>query len=84
MVRAYIVRYWDTQGIFPVEGEIASNGRFIALRPTSWQYSTFSPEQFAFSTNEAIEKAKALREKKLQSLQREAERIINTEIKVNV
>lgn len=80
---AYIVKYWATQGIFPLKGGVVANGGFMAVYPNGL-FESFAPGEYALSTNEAIEKAKALREKKLQSLQRQAERLINTEIKVNV
>ena len=81
--QAYIVKYWATQGIFPLKGEVMSNGRFMAEYP-SGLFGSFAQSEYALSTNDAIEKAKALREKKLLSLQREAERLIKCEIKVNV
>lgn len=82
-MRAYIVKYWATQGIFPLEGEVTESGRFMARWPNG-MFQSFSPSEFALGTNEAVEKAKALRERKLQSLQREAERLLKLEIEVKV
>lgn len=60
---------------------MTESGLFVARWPNG-MFQSFSPSEFATSTNEAVEKAKLLRERKLQSLQREAERLIKMEIKV--
>lgn len=80
-MKAYIVKYWATQGIFPVNGEVLPNGRFMAEYPRGL-YGSFAPSEWAASTNEAIEKAKAMREKKLRSLQQQAAKLVSLEIKV--
>jgi hypothetical protein len=81
MVRVYCCKYWQTQGIFPVDGEERPGGRFMA-KHKSGLFQSLGESEWAYGTNEAVTKAKALREKKLQSLQREAQRILALEIKV--
>lgn len=80
-MKAYIVKYWSTQGIFPLSGEISDNGRFMARWPNG-MFQSFSKNEYALGTDEAMEKAKELREKKLKSLQREAEKLIKMEIQI--
>jgi len=80
---AYIVKYWATQGIFPLKGRVMDNGRFVPVL-SNRLFGSFEPGEYALSTNEAVEKANALREELLQALQQTAERLIKYEIKVNV
>lgn len=80
-MKAYICKYWATQGIFPLEGEEREGGRFMARWPKGW-FQSFSKHEWATGTAEAIEKAKSLREKKLRSLQKQAQKLIALEIKV--
>jgi len=80
-MKAYICKYWATQGIFPLEGEEREGGRFMGKWPKGW-FQSFSKYEWATGTAEAIEKAKALREKKLRALQKQAQKLIALEIKV--
>jgi hypothetical protein len=79
-VKAYIVKYWATQGIFPMEGEIQDSGRFMACR--DGYYHCFSPGDWASSTNEALEMAKDLRSKKLVNMAKLATKLANMEIQI--
>ena len=82
-MKAYICKYWATSGIFPLEGEEREGGRFMAKWPTGC-YQSFSKHEWAAGTNEAMEKAKALRDKKIISMAKQADKILKMEIKVNV
>lgn len=45
-------------------------------------FQGFAASEFALGTNEALEKAKALRDKKIISLAKQADKILKMEIKV--
>jgi len=68
----YLVRYWATAGIQKVRGQI-KNG-YLVSRVSSY-YQTFSKTYWAASLEEAIQKAEALRIKKITSLTKQIEKL---------
>lgn len=81
-MKAYICKYWATRGIFPIEGEEREGGWFMGRWPNSGWFQSFSRSEWATGTNEAVEKAKALRDKKIISLAKQADKLLKMEIKV--
>lgn len=84
-MRAYITKYWDTEGIFPLEGKALEGGYFkgdYADGPFFGSSQVFAPREWALSTNDAMDLAKDLRSDRLVVMAKEAQRLIEMEIKV--
>lgn len=79
-MKVYIVKYWATQGIFPMHGELQHSGRFMAF--SDGTYQCFSASEWARSTNEALDMACDLRTKKLVQMAKLAEKLANMEIQI--
>jgi len=81
-MKAYVCKYWETRGVFPMEGEISDDGRYFTGKWPHGYTSTFTAKEWDTDLSKAIGKASALRDKKLQSLRKHFDKVSRMTIKV--
>ena len=79
-MKAYVLKYWATDGICLTEGEITKSGNFLVSEYGSC--IAYASSEFAFTLEEARGKVEALRNKKIVSLVKKLDKIKTMKVKV--
>lgn len=81
-IEAYLIRYWATDGIRKVTGEVDEDEpKYLTIK--DGYYTSHAKSHWSADRDEAIVMAERLRMKKIESLKRQIAKLEKLEIKVH-